>query len=733
MGIVSTREGHCRSCYACVRNCPVKAIKVVNGQAKVVPELCIACGHCIKVCSQKAKTIVSALDQVKDWLRGGERVAACLAPSFVVEFLDLEPGRLVAALKQAGFWKVYEVALGADLVSREYRRLLDEQAGEGPWISTPCPAIINLVEKYYPELVPALVPVVSPMVATGRYIKARYGEGVKVIFAGPCIAKKEEINDREEAWGVDAVLTFDELRGLLPDTVTGTMDFDNPPAGLGRVYPLSGGLLKSAAFDHDLLKTEIMTVEGKDNCLAMLDALQESGGKKYFIDALFCEGCINGPMLSTELDIFQKRERIVAYYRERERGREGLSPEDMPVVFLSRRFKPKGSPLPVPSEGEINKILAELNKFSPEDELNCGACGYSTCREKAAAVYRGLADNKMCLPYLVKQLEEHNLRLRQQLRERHDYGLIGNSPAMQEVKNLIAKVAPTDCTVLLRGESGTGKDLAAQAIFHHSLRSEQNFVTINCAALPENLLESELFGYVKGAFTGATQAKKGLFEEAHRGTLFLDEIGDLSPSLQGKLLRVLQQGEFFRIGDTQPRQVDVRIIAATNQDLERMVEEKRFRMDLFYRLNVVSIVLPPLREKREDIPLLARHFLEKFNQKHGKRCTGFSPEAMAILEQAPWPGNVRQLENVVERAVILCEGELVTPKDLPPSLTGAAGEPAGVFSYRQAVRDYERKLVLDALKAHGWVQARAAKALGMNRSTFHEMLKRLDINIQDYC
>lgn len=731
MGIVSTREGHCRSCYACVRNCPVKAIKVVNGQAKVVPELCISCGHCVKVCSQGAKTIVSSLDQVEAWLHENERVAACLAPSFVVEFLDLEPGQLVSALKHAGFWKVYEVAFGADLVSREYHKLLTKKEWEGPCISTACPAIVNLVEKFYPRLVPALAPIVSPMVATGRYIKAVYGEEVKVVFIGPCIAKKEEIHDQREAWGVDAVLTFDELRKLVPDTNLEPANFDNPPAGLGRVYPLSGGLLKSAAFDYDLLQTEIMTVEGKDNCLAMLEALQKSNGKRCFIDALFCEGCINGPMLSAGLDMFQKREKVVAYYAKRQYSQEPSCSEKVQSMPLSRRFTRRGSRLSVPSEAEIKKILAELNKFTPEDELNCGACGYSTCREKAVAVYRGLADNKMCLPYLVKNLEEHNLRLRQQLKEQYDYGFVGNSPAMQEVKNMIAKVAPTDCTVLLRGESGTGKDLAAQAIFHHSLRSDQTFVTINCAALPENLLESELFGYVKGAFTGAFQPKKGLFEEAHRGTLFLDEIGDLSPKLQGKLLRVLQQGEYFRIGDTQPRQVDVRIIAATNQDLEKMVEEKRFRMDLFYRLNVVSIYLPPLREKREDIPLLARHFLSKFSQKHGKNCTGFSREAMEMLERAPWPGNVRQLENVIERAVILCEGELITPKDLPPSLTDKDDE-GDVFCYRKAVQNYERKLLLDALRAHDWIQARAAKALGLNRSTLHEIMKRLDIKIEDY-
>ncbi|NLC37793.1 MAG: sigma 54-interacting transcriptional regulator [Clostridia bacterium] len=733
MGIVSTMEGRCRSCFACVRNCPVKAIKVENGQAKVVPELCISCGYCLKFCSQGAKTIVSVLKKVEGWLAQGERLVACLAPSFVVEFVDVQPGQLISALKKAGFRQVYEVAFGADLVSREYRRLLQKGDWEGPCLSTSCPAVVNLVEKYYPDLVPALAPIVSPMIALGRYVKEKLGRGIKVVFIGPCIAKKEEINDRLEAGDVDAVLTFDELRDLfrrsgIDLSGEGVESFDNPQPGLGQVYPLGGGLLKSASIEHDLLQTEIITVEGKDNCLKMLEALQKSPGKRRFIDALFCEGCINGPMISSDLDIFQKREKVVSYYSGLKQRQDAGQPEASLPVPLSRQFTRRNSRLAVPSEEQIREILAELNKFSPEDELNCGACGYGTCREKAVAVYRGLAENKMCLPYLVQNLEEHNLRLRQQLKEQGDsYGFIGNSQVMQTVKSLISKVAPTDCTVLLRGESGTGKDLAAQAIFHHSLRSDQAFVTINCAALPENLLESELFGYVKGAFTGALQAKKGLFEEAHRGTLFLDEIGDLSLGLQGKLLRVLQQGEFFRIGDTQPRQVDVRIIAATNQDLEKMVEEKRFRMDLFYRLNVVSLTLPPLRERREDIPLLAKYFLSRFNQKHGKDCRSFSQEALNLLERAPWPGNVRQLENVIERAVVLCDGPVIGIKDLPPSLRKDRREQRDASSYREAIQNYERKLLLEALRAHDWVQARAARSLGINRSTLHEMMKRLGI------
>ncbi|HHX51476.1 MAG TPA: 4Fe-4S dicluster domain-containing protein, partial [Clostridia bacterium] len=332
MGIVSTMEGHCRSCFACVRNCPVKAIKVENGQAKVVPELCISCGHCVKVCSQGAKTIDSVLHQVQSWLDGGERVAACLAPSFVIEFVDSLPGQVVSALKKAGFWQVYEVAFGADLVSREYHELLQKGEWEGPCISTSCPAVINLVEKFFPDLVPALAPVVSPMIAAGRYVKQNNGEEIKVVFIGPCIAKKEEINDRVEARGVDAVLTFDELHNLFrwsdidisKEPVTG---FDNPPTGLGRIYPLGGGLLKSASFEYDLLQTEIIAVEGKDNCLKMLEALQKSQGKRRFIDALFCEGCINGPMISTHLDIFQEREKVVAYYSRLGDHQETRGPE----------------------------------------------------------------------------------------------------------------------------------------------------------------------------------------------------------------------------------------------------------------------------------------------------------------------------------------------------------------------------------------------------------------------
>lgn len=252
-------------------------------------------------------------------------------------------------------------------------------------------------------------------------------------------------------------------------------------------------------------------------------------------------------------------------------------------------------------------------------------------------------------------------------------GIIGNSAPMQEVYKLIRQVAASNATVLLRGESGTGKELVARAIHRNSSRAKGPFVAVSCAALPETLLESELFGHEKNAFTGATSQKQGRFELAHQGTLFLDEIAEISPAVQVKLLRVLQEREFERLGGTKPIKVDVRLIAATNKDLKQLVERKAFREDLYYRLHVIEIYLPPLRERREDIPLLVEHFLNRFNQQNGRRLKGATPEAMELLMRYDWPGNVRELENTVERAVVLSDpdAEWLTPELLPQSVIQA--------------------------------------------------------------
>ncbi|WP_338832936.1 Anaerobic nitric oxide reductase transcription regulator NorR [Moorella humiferrea] len=734
MEIVKTITGKCRMCYACIRNCPVKAIKVVEGQARVVPELCIACGHCVQVCAQQAKEVQREVEKVEGYLTT-KRTIACLAPSFVAEFHPAWPGQVVAALKQMGFAEVHEVAFGAHLVTLEYRRYLQEAGERQGLISTPCPAVVNLVSKYYPKLLSQLIPVVSPMIALGRYLKKKVGPDSRIVFIGPCVAKKGEAREDEVAGAVDAVLTFLEIKEMLAVrqidvNSCGNMDFDSEPAYLGRLYPVGGGLLRSAGVDADILANQVLVIEGREDCLEFLKAVNEGQMMPKMVDMLFCKGCINGPMQENKFSAFRRRKIVAEFTRQ---GLEKATPRPInpDIINLRREFHDKSVFFPRPTEADIRKILAELGKLTPEDELNCGACGYSSCREKAIAVYHGLAENRMCLPYLIAQLEKSNLNLRQELKVfQGQYGqLVGNSAVMQEVYRMIEKVAKTDATVLIRGESGTGKELVARAIHYRSRRSEAPFISINCAALPETLLESELFGHARGAFTGAVTAKKGLFEEAHEGTIFLDEIGDISPGLQSKLLRVLQEGEFIRVGETRPTRVNVRVLAATNRDLEKAVKEGAFRPELFYRLNVITIWLPPLRERRDDIPLLARHFLEKYSRRLGKDITGFTSEAMDALVRADWPGNVRELENVVERAVILAEGKKIEVGDLPRQFRNLSANASGWaytkgMSFKEAVTAYEINLLVQALEESQWVQARAAEILGLKRSTLNEMIKR---------
>src|SRR6266851_8758978 len=261
----------------------------------------------------------------------------------------------------------------------------------------------------------------------------------------------------------------------------------------------------------------------------------------------------------------------------------------------------------------------------------------------------------------------------QPLLETEDYelGIIGRSEPMQQVFKLIGQLAASDATALISGENGTGKELVARAIYHHSTRSQQPFLAVNCAAIPETLLESELFGHERGAFTGATMLRIGKFEQCNHGTLFLDEIGDMTPATQTKILRVLQSGTFERVGGNQPLKADVRIIAATNKALEQAVAAKQFREDLFYRLNVVRIQIPPVRERREDIRLLVNYFLKKFAQAQNQRPKSISPEVIKILEQYHWPGNVRELENVIQRAIVVAKGDAILPNDLPLEILGA--------------------------------------------------------------
>ncbi|HET7854368.1 MAG TPA: sigma-54 dependent transcriptional regulator [Candidatus Methylomirabilis sp.] len=330
-----------------------------------------------------------------------------------------------------------------------------------------------------------------------------------------------------------------------------------------------------------------------------------------------------------------------------------------------------------------------------------------------------------------RRLLQENLRFRSELKEKYSFEhIVGSSSQMLDVYKAVARVAPSRSTVLIRGESGTGKELIAKAIHYNSPRSERPFVAIDCGALAETLLESELFGHVKGAFTGAISAKDGLFEQAHGGTCFLDEIGDVSLNTQGKLLRVLEEHEIRPVGGTESRKVDVRVIAATNKDLEAFVRAGKFREDLYYRLNVVSLVLPPLRERQEDIPLLATYFLRKYAEENNKRISHISREAMVFLEAYDWPGNVRELENVIERAIALTPNPVLLPEDLPPKLQerleGVEGELAGNLL---SLREFERRHIQRVLRETKGNKKLAAELLGINRRTLYRMAKRYGIEL----
>ena len=333
----------------------------------------------------------------------------------------------------------------------------------------------------------------------------------------------------------------------------------------------------------------------------------------------------------------------------------------------------------------------------------------------------------------MRALRDENRKLKEELGRRYEYdNIIGRSPAMQEIFATIERVAPTRATVLLAGESGVGKDLIARAIHFHSPRRDRPLVKINCSAIPENLMESELFGYEKGAFTGATNAKPGKFEQADTGTVFLDEIGDVPPAIQVKLLRILQEREFERLGSNLTRHIDVRVIAATNQDLRAALEQGTFREDLYYRLNVVPLNIPPLRERKQDIAFLANHFLRKLAPDSGQSVEAISDAAMEKLLAYHWPGNVRELENVIERALILCRGNQLDPEDIKlemasPARASADGNQQHFLPEGMTLDQYEQDLIREALRRADGNKSQAARLLGLTRNALRYRLTQMGL------
>ncbi|MBE9546729.1 MAG: sigma-54-dependent Fis family transcriptional regulator [Proteobacteria bacterium] len=422
-------------------------------------------------------------------------------------------------------------------------------------------------------------------------------------------------------------------------------------------------------------------------------------------------------------------------------GREAMD------VFIKDKYDIVITDLKMPNVDGL-QLLKYIKKVNPESIVII-ITGYGTVDTAVEAMKSGAFD------YIRKPLKfdhvkfvvnralsygkliQENITLKEHLKEKYDFGkIIGYSDSMKRVFETIKKVASSDSTIIIYGESGTGKELVARAVHFNSDRSDRPLVPVNCGAIPEDLLESELFGHEKGAFTGALRSRMGRFELANEGTIFLDEIGDMSPALQVKVLRVIQERQFERIGSVRTTSVDVRIVTATNQDLEKAVAEKRFREDLFYRINVIPIYLPPLRERKTDIPVLANHFLRKFNKLKGKGVERIVPEAMNCLVEYRWPGNVRELENLIEMLVVIKEEGDVKTEDLPDKILNSIGKdklagdveiPEGGLSFNAMVNKFERDLLLKALDKTGGVKNRAAKLLNLNRTTFVEKLKRLDV------
>jgi len=335
-----------------------------------------------------------------------------------------------------------------------------------------------------------------------------------------------------------------------------------------------------------------------------------------------------------------------------------------------------------------------------------------------------------------KKLQEENIRLKDELGKKFSFeNIIGKSTGMKSIFEVIKAAAPTRSTILIQGESGTGKELVSRAIHQNSNRANLPFIIVNSGSLPPDLLESHLFGHVKGAFTGAVSDKKGLFEAADKGTIFFDEISSLNPETQAKLLRVMQDQEFMMLGGTKTIKVDVRLIAATNSDLEELIKQNKFRQDLFYRLNVIKIELPPLRERKEDIPILMKHFLDIYSKENKKEIEGITEDVTEILVNYDWPGNIRELENMIERAIVLTKSKLITRETLPPFLLSAhedariLSSPNNELNLKEYIQIQQKKAIISALKKTKGIQKNAARLLGVKPTTLNEMIKRLDIDL----
>ncbi len=409
MSTIQFKEANCKNCYKCIRSCPVKAITFKNEQARIIEEDCMLCGNCLKACPQNAKTVKSDIDIVKGFVNKKVKVYASLAPSFITAFDHDSSKSIFAALRKLGFTHIEETAIGAAAVSKQYEKLMSEKKMKNI-ITTACPSINFLIEKYYPELIDQMAPVVSPMIAHAKMLRETYGQRIKVVFIGPCLAKKDECNDFQNEGAVDAVLTFEELSSWMASEGIDckddfTEDIKAAKDMTARIYPVPGGILKTIDNKYKA-NYKCISIDGVERCMKVLDSIKQNGIENYFIEMNSCQdGCIGGPCMNdTNAGFLVARERLIEFVRKCPGGMNQLADMGTKIDF-SKKFIDRTKKHKEPSSASIQAILNSIGKFTKDKELNCGACGYSTCKEKAIAVYTGKAQLYMCLPYMRERAE----------------------------------------------------------------------------------------------------------------------------------------------------------------------------------------------------------------------------------------------------------------------------------------------------------------------------------------
>ncbi|MCJ7501419.1 sigma 54-interacting transcriptional regulator [bacterium] len=752
MKIITTDKSRCKKCYACVRVCPVNAIRVQEDGTAISHTRCINCGHCVDACSQGAIKVTDTLNRMETILSGQKPTIILLDTNWPITFPDISPDDFQAILEKEGFAQVQSSLLAVEYVLKAYETILEKK--NNPFIGSLCLISTSYVEKHTPNLIPYMIPVVIPAVGTARYLKSRSESPIRIVLASSCLASKAKMPRPGFEADIDAVVTFSELKGWLSEKgykfkTEGSFDYRSPLLAGGQ-YWLTRDFLARLVPGGESKRSRILAVSGEGRSLAFLNEVNNGSFRHGLAVVKYCtiEDASHG--VGTELTLFQRQDLLARVIEEAAEVPIPLAEGEH--IDLIRPYVDRSSELVEPAPEAIQQVLDTLGMNTPKEELNCGACGFSTCREKARAVVHGLAKLEMCFPYLIRELSSHNEELVQKYeiiqKQLHNVTssseMVGVSKQVRQIQEIISRVAPTPTTVLIRGESGTGKELVARAIQRAGDRADRPLIAINCTAIAAGVLDSELFGHVKGAFTGAITDKKGLFEEADGGTLFLDEIGDISLELQAKLLRAVDSGEIRRVGENRTRVVDVRLIAATNRNLEKAIEDREFREDLFYRLNTITIRLPPLRERRDDIPLLVEHLLLKSCARVNKQVHGVSQRAMEIILDYHWPGNIRELENVIERAVVLAPPAgslvLIEPEHLPkelevPSIPGSTLEIGSGIDYRamrdQSVGEVEKKLLLHYLQTAGGNVTKACAMAGIPRRTFYRMMEKQGIRAKE--